>query len=115
MCELPQPAAVLDLGCGADSLDPAVLSSLDRLCLVAGTRSAQLQAMFCAAPLLGRVPCAVGLVVVGAGQDDAARIAERIGYPLLAAIPHDAYLADDSFAARAPTLRAVDTLLRALA
>jgi hypothetical protein len=55
------------------------------------------------------------LVVVGAGQDDAARIAERIGYPLLAAIPHDAYLADDSFAARAPTLRAVDTLLRALA
>ena len=108
-------AAVLDLGSGADSLDPAILGSLDRLCLVAGTRSAQLQAVFCAAPLLGRVPCAVGLVVVGAGDDDAVRIAERVGFPLLAAIPHDAYLADDAFAARAPTLRAVDALLRALA
>src|SRR5437773_559280 len=108
-------AAVLDLGTGADSLDPAILSSLDRLCLVAGTRSAQLQAVFCAAPLLGRVPCAVGLVVVGAGEDDAARVAERVGFPLLAAIPHDAYLADDAFAARGPTLRAVDALLRALA
>jgi MinD-like ATPase involved in chromosome partitioning or flagellar assembly len=108
-------AAVLDLGSGADSLDPAILSSLDRLCLVAGTRSAQLQAVFCAAPLLGRVPCAVGLVVVGAGEDDAARVAERVGFPLLAAIPYDPYLADDAFATRAPTLRAVDALLRALA
>ncbi len=108
-------AAVLDLGSGADSLDSALLSSLDRLCLVAGTRSAQLQALFCAAPLLGRVPCAVGLVVVGAGEDDAARVAERVGFPLLAAIPHDSYLADDAFAARAPTLRAIDALLRALA
>ena len=108
-------AAVLDLGAGADSLDPAILSSLDRLCLVAGTRSAQLQAAFCAAQLLGRVPCAVGLVVVGAADDDAARVAERVGFPLLAAIPYDTYLADDAFAARAPTLRAVDTLLRALA
>lgn len=108
-------AAVLDLGSGADSLDPAVLSSLDRLCLVAGTRSAQLQALFCAAPLLGHVPCAVGLVVVGAGEDDAARVAKRVGLQLLGAIPQDAYLADDAFAARAPTLRAVDTLLRALA
>jgi hypothetical protein len=108
-------AAVLDLGCGADSLDPAILSSLDRLCLVAGTRAAQLQAVFCAGPLLGRVPCAVGLVVVGAGDVDAARVAEHAGFPLLAAIPYDAYLADDAFAARAPTLRAVDVLLRALA
>ena len=108
-------AAVLDLGSGADALDPAILSSLDRLCLVAGTRSAQLQALFCAAPLLGRVPCAVGLVVVSAGEDDAARVAERAGFPLLAAIPHDVYLADDALAARAPTLRAVDSLLRALA
>jgi hypothetical protein len=108
-------AAVLDLGCGADSLDPALLSSLDRLCLVAGTRLAQLQALFCAAPLLGRVPCAVGLVVVGAGEDDAASVAERAGFPLLAAIPYDTYLADDAFAARAPTLRAIDALLRALA
>lgn len=108
-------AAVIDLGCGADSLDPALLGSLDRLCLVAGTRSAQLQAVFCAAPLLERVPCSVGLVVVGAGDDDAVRIAERVGFPLLAAIPHDSYLADDAFAARAPTLRAIDALLRALA
>jgi len=108
-------AVVLDLGCGADSLDAALLSSLDRLCLVAGTRSAQLQAAFCAAPLLGRAPCSVGLVVVGAADDDAARVAERVGFPLLAAIPHDSYLADDAFAARAPTLRAIDALLRALA
>jgi Mrp family chromosome partitioning ATPase len=108
-------ATVLDLGSGADSLDLAILSSLDRLCLVAGTRSAQLQALFCAAPLLGHVPCAVGLVIVGSGDEDAARVAERAGFPLLAAIPHDPYLDDDSFAARAPTLRAVDALLRALA
>ena len=113
-CAAGRPA-VLDLGSGADALDPAILSSLDRLCLVAGTRTAQLQAVFCAAPLLGRVPCAVGLVVVGAGEGDAQRVAERAGFPLLAAIPHDSYLADDAFAARAPTLRAVDALLRALA
>jgi hypothetical protein len=55
------------------------------------------------------------LVVVGAGDEDAARVAERVGFPLLAAIPYDSYLADDAFAARAPTLRAVDALLRALA
>ena len=108
-------AAVLDLGAGADALDPAILSALDRLCVVSGTRSAQLQAAFCAVPFLGRAPCAVGLVVVGAGDDDAARIAERVGFPLLGAVPHDPYLADDTFAARAPTLRAIDGLLRALA
>ena len=108
-------AAVLDLGAGADALDPALLASLGRLCLVTGTRAGQLQAAFCAVPLLRTAPCAVGLVVVGAESDDAARIADRIGVPLLAAIPTDPYLADDSFAARAPTLRAVDTLLRALA
>jgi MinD-like ATPase involved in chromosome partitioning or flagellar assembly len=108
-------AAVLDLGTGAESLDPAILASLDRLCVVAGTRSAQLQALFCATPLLGRTPCAVGLVVVGAAEPDAARIAERVGFPLLGVIPHDTYLAEDAFAARAPTLRAFDALLRALA
>ena len=80
-----------------------------------GTRSAQLQAAFCAVPLLQRAPCAVGLVVVTAADDDAARIAERMGFPLLAAIPQDTYLAEDSFAARAGTLRAIDSLLRALA
>ena len=108
-------AAVLDLGAGADALDPVILSSLDRLCLVTGTRSAQLQAAFCAVPLLQRAPCAVGLVVVMATDEDAARIAERMGFPLLAAIPQDTYLAEDSFAARAGTLRAIDSLLRALA
>jgi hypothetical protein len=107
-------AAVLDLGAGADALDPAILAALDRLCVVTGTRAAQLQAAFCAIPLLRRAPCAVGMVVVGAAPEDAARVAERVSFPLLAAIPTDPYLADDSFAARAPTLRAVDGLLRAL-
>lgn len=108
-------AAVVDLGAGADALDHAILASLDRICLVTGTRTAQLQAAFCAAPLLQRAPCAVGLVVVGAASEDAARVAERLSYPLLGSIPHDSYLADDVFAARASTLRAIDSLLRAFA
>ena len=108
-------ATVVDLGTGADALDPAILGSLDRLCVVTGTQSGQLQAAFCAGPLLAHAPCAVGLVVVGAAGEDGARIAERVGFPLLAAIPHDPFLADDTFAARAETLRAVDALLRALA
>ncbi|HEV8536101.1 MAG TPA: hypothetical protein VGR87_10355 [Candidatus Limnocylindria bacterium] len=107
-------AAVLDLGAGADALDPTILASLDRLCLVSGPRSSQLQAAFCAVPLLRASPCAVGLVVTGASEDDAARIAQRVGFPLLAAIPHDPYLADDAFAARGPTLRSIDSLLRAI-
>jgi MinD-like ATPase involved in chromosome partitioning or flagellar assembly len=108
-------AAVLDLGAGADALDPAVLASIDRLCLVTGTRAAQLQAAFCAVPLLARVSCAVGLVVAGAAEADAASIAERVGFPLLAAIPEDPFLRSDSFATRGPTMRAIDDLLRALA
>lgn len=108
-------AAVIDLGAGADALDTDVLGSLDRLCLVTGTRSAQLQAAFCAVPLVACAPCAVGLVVVGAADEDGTRIAERVGFPLLGTIPHDPFLADDTFAARAPTLRAIDALLRALA
>lgn len=108
-------AIVVDLGAGADALDQTIVAGLDRLCVVTGPRLAQLQAAFCAAPLLQRAPCAVGLVVVGAAADDASRIAERVGFPLLGAIPHDPYLADDSFAARAPTLRAVDALVRAIA
>jgi hypothetical protein len=108
-------AAVLDLGAGADALDPAVLRSIDRLCLVTGTRAAQLQAAFCAVPLMAGVPCAVGLVVVGAADSDGASIAERVGFPLLAAIPEDPFLARDSFAARAPTMGAIDVLLRAIA
>jgi len=108
-------AVVLDLGAGADALDSAVLGSIDRLCLVTGTRAGQLQAAFCALPLIAKAPCAVGLVVVGAVDVDAASVAERIGFPLLAAIPDDPFLARDSFAARAPTMRAIDVLLRALA
>ena len=107
-------ATVVDLGAGADALEPEVLAGLERLCVVSGVRVSQLQALFCAAPLLERAPCAVGLVVVAADPADAARIAARVGFPLLATIPHDPYLAADDFAARAPTLRSVDELLRSL-
>jgi hypothetical protein len=51
-------------------------------------------------------------VVVGAAEEDAALIAERAALPLLGAIPTDPYLADDQFATRAPTLRAIDALIR---
>jgi Mrp family chromosome partitioning ATPase len=105
---------VLDLGTGADSLDAGLLSRVDRLCVVAGARASQLQAMFCALALLRDVPCAPGLVVVGAAEEDASLIAERAGLPLLGAIPGDPYLADDQFATRAPTLRAIDALIRSI-
>ncbi len=107
-------AVVVDLGAGADALDPGVLSWLDRLCIVAGPRTSQLQAAFCAAPLVRDLPCAVGLVVVGAAEEDAALIASRAGLTLLGTIPTDPYLADDEFASRAPTLRSIDALIRAL-
>ncbi|GAC1462892.1 MAG: hypothetical protein NVSMB8_14610 [Candidatus Limnocylindrales bacterium] len=106
--------AVLELGAGADGLDPAIVETLDRLCVVAGTRTAQLQAAFCAVPLLRGLRVPIGLVVVGAEQTDAARIADRLPWPLLAAVPADPFLAEDRFAARAPTLRAVDALIRAI-
>ncbi|MEP6693766.1 MAG: hypothetical protein ABJB39_03905 [Chloroflexota bacterium] len=106
---------VIDLGAGADSLDTGLLSRVDRLCLVAGARASQLQAMFCALTFVREAPCPAGLVVVGAADDDAALVAERAGLPLLGAIPTDAYLAADQFAARAPTLRAVDALIRRIA
>jgi len=105
---------VIDLGTGIDALDPAITSRLDRLCVVTGPRVSQLQAAFCARPHLRDVPCPAGLVMVGAQESDASLIAERIGLELLAAIPTDPYLANDDFATRAPTLRAVDTLIRAL-
>jgi len=107
-------AVIADLGAGADALDPALLGTLDRLCVVSGTRVGQLQALFCAVPLLERARCAVGLVVVGAEAEDAARVAGRVGFPLLGTMPADPYLAADDFAARAPTLRAIDELLRSL-
>ena len=103
---------VLDLGNGADSLDAGLLSRVDRLCIVAGARASQLQAVFCALPLVRGAPCPVGLVVVGAAEEDAALIAERAALQLLGAIPTDSYLADDQFATRAPTLRAIDALIR---
>lgn len=106
---------ILDLGAGADGLDAGLLSRIDRLCVVAGARASQLQAVFCALPLLRDVPCPAGLVIVGAADEDAALISERAGLPLLGSIPEDAYLAEDQFATRAPTLRAVDVLIRRIA
>jgi len=105
---------VLDLGTGADALDPAIASTLDRLCVVTGPRASQLQGVFCAMPLIRDLPCAAGLVVVGAADDDASLIASRVGVPLVGAVPVDSYLANDDFATRAPTLRAIDALIRAI-
>lgn len=107
-------ATVLDLGAGADALDHELLASIDRLCLVAGARIAQLQAAFCAVPLLAPLT-GIGLVVVGAADEDARRIAARLPWPLLSAIPYDPHLAHDEFATRAPTMRAIDALVRRLA
>lgn len=106
--------AVIDLGAGAGALDGGLLASLDRLCVVTGPRAAQLQAAFCSVALLRDAPCAVGLVTVGAADADAERIAARLPWPHLAAIPADPYLAADGFAARAPTMAAIDRLIRAL-
>ena len=106
---------VLDLGSGADGLNAGLLSRVDRLCVVAGARASQLQALFCALALVRDIPCPAGLVVIGAPDGDAALIAERAGLPLFGAIPTDSYLADDQFATRAPTLRAIDALIRKIA
>ncbi|HKY51315.1 MAG TPA: hypothetical protein VJP45_08660 [Candidatus Limnocylindria bacterium] len=106
---------VIDLGSGAEALDAMLVSRIDRLCIVAGHRASQLQALFCARSLIRDAPCPAGLVVTGAADADAALIAERAGIPLLGAIPQDAYLADDQFATRAPTLRAIDALIRRIA
>jgi hypothetical protein len=105
---------VLDLGTGPGGLDHGLLSRIDRLCIVAGARASQLQAVFCALALVRDVPCPAGLVVIGAADDDARLIAERAGLPLLGAIPTDSYLAEDQFATRAPTLRAIDALIRSI-
>ena len=107
-------AVVVDLGAGAEALDPAITRLLSRLVVVAGGRASQLQATFCARPLLRTIPCAVGLAVVGVEHDDAALIAARAQMPLLGAIPSDAYLARDDFAARATPMRAIDGLIRSL-
>lgn len=106
---------ILDLGSGPAALDRELLSALDQLCVVIGPRVGQLQAAFCSVALLREAPCRVGLVTVGAADDDAARIASRLPWPALAAIPMDPYLANDGFAARAPTMNAIDRLIRACA
>ena len=106
---------VLDLGCGAEALDADVLGAIDRLCLVIGPSIAQLQSAFCAVPLLEGCGTRLASVVVGAASDDATRIAARLPWPLLAAIPRDPFLANDEFATRAPTLRAIDAVIRGLA
>lgn len=105
---------VVDLGSGPDALDPVLTARLTRLLLVCGTSASQLQAAFCSRALLAHVRPPAGLVLVGAERDDASLIARRVGLPLLAAIPEDAYLARDEFAARAPTMRAIDSLIAAL-
>jgi len=106
---------VLDLGPGADALDPAVLGAIDRLCVVTGPRTSQLQAAFCAVPLLREAACAIGLVTVAASDADAERIGVRLPWPHIAAIPPDPYLAADDLGARAPTMSAIDRLIRACA
>lgn len=103
---------VIDLGAGAEALDADVLGVIDRLCVVVGPTVAQLQAAFCSVNLIERWTVA-GAVVVGASDDDASRIAGRLPWPLLASVPRDPFLAADNFATRAPTLKSVDTLIRA--
>ena len=105
---------IADLGAGPDGLDAILTARLTRLVVVSGTTASQLQATFCARTLLADVRPPAGLAVVGAERDDASLIAARVGLPLLAAIPEDAYLARDEFAARGPTMRAIDGLIAAL-
>lgn len=107
-------ALVLDLGSGAGALDPEVGQHLTRLCIVTGGRASQLQAAFCGRELVRSLRVAAGLAVVGVEREDAELIAGRLGLPLLGAIPQDAFLARDEFAARAPTMRAIDALVRSL-
>ena len=105
---------VIDLGAGADALDVAIIGRLTRLVVVSGGRVSQLQAAFCARALVRDAPCPVGLVLVAVAPEDAALIAARAQMPLLGAIPHDAFLARDEFAARATTMRAIDVVIRNL-
>jgi Mrp family chromosome partitioning ATPase len=108
-------AVVIDLGSGAEALDSDVLAGVDLLCVAVGSSVSGLQAAFCAAPLLEGIGCRIGAVIVGAAADDAARIAARLPWPLLASVPRDPFLAGDEFAVRAPTARALDPLIRSVA
>jgi MinD-like ATPase involved in chromosome partitioning or flagellar assembly len=114
LLRLASGALVVDLGSGAEALDAAIVSCLTRVCVVGGPRASQLQAVFSSRPLLHTLPCATGLVVVGVEEDYAALIASRAQLSLLGAVPADPYLARDDFAARAPTMRSIDRLIRAL-
>lgn len=107
-------SVVVDLGAGPEAIDEALTRTLTRFVLVTGSTASQLQAAFCARPLLRDVRPPIGVVVTGASDEDARLIASRVGLPLLCAIPEDPYLRRDDFAARAPTLKAVDMLVRAL-
>jgi Mrp family chromosome partitioning ATPase len=109
-------AIVVDLGTGAEALDPDVIAAIDRLCIVVGPSVAQLQAAFCAVPLLQQpiATARLGLVVVGTGTEDAARIASRLPWPFLASVPRDPFLANDDFATGVPTLRGIDALIRGI-
>ena len=107
-------AAVLDLGAGADALDPAILACCARLYVCVGTGVAQLQAAFCSVPLVAP-DVAASLVVVRATDEDAERVAARLPWPLAGAVPDDEHLARDDFAARALTVHAIDRLIRAAA
>lgn len=104
---------VLDLGNGTESLDPDILAALDRLLIVVGPTVAQLQSTFCSIPLLDRSVKAAA-VIIGVEADDGARIGSRLPWPVLGTIPRDPYLANDRFAARAPTIRAIDPVIRGL-
>ncbi len=98
-----------------DALDPRLVGSCDRLVVVSGARASALQAAFCAVPVLRDAPAEIGLVMCSTAEDDAQRVASRLPWGLLAAIPSDPYLERDDFAVRGPTLRAVDRLIRACA
>jgi len=104
---------VIDLGPGVEALDDDLLGVIDHLCIVVGPTVAQLQAAFCSVPVLERVAVS-GTVVVGAGDEDAVRIASRLPWRSLASVPRDPFLAADEFAARGPTIRSIDALIRSL-
>lgn len=107
-------AAVLDLGSGAEALDPRLLARCGRLIVCVGTRVAQLQAAFCAVPLLASLEIQTAVAVIGASDEDARSVAARLPWQLAGCIPADDHLAADDFAARAPTVHAVDALIRAI-
>jgi Mrp family chromosome partitioning ATPase len=107
-------ALVIDLGSGADALEPLLIARLTRLCIVTGARASQLQALFCGRAPVSSLPCAAGVIVVGAAPEDAALIARRADLPLLGAVPDDPFLARDDFAVRGPTIRAIDAVIRSL-